>query len=72
MSKKQSCLFQWDQMINFTKNENENGKTDYINKTCVDLDVDIETNIKNIACLGNTMMSLCTKQHLSNIWGSNH
>ena len=54
-------------MINFTKNENENGKIDHINKTCVDLDVDIETNIKNIACLGNTMMSLCTKQHLSNI-----
>ena len=31
--------------------------------------VDKERNIENIACLGKTM-SLCIKQHLSNIWDS--
>ena len=31
--------------------------------------VDIETNIENVACLGKTI-SLCDKEHLSNIWGS--
>ena len=35
----------------------------------MDQDVDIVTNIENIACLGKTM-SLCNKKHLSNIWGS--
>ena len=33
--------------------------------------MDIEKNIKDIACLGKTM-PLCNKQHLSNIWGSVH
>ena len=31
--------------------------------------MDIETNIQNIACLGDAM-PLCNKHHLSNIWGS--
>ena len=56
-------------MINWNKNENHNGKIDQINKTSIDQDVDIETNIENIACLGKAT-SLCNKQHLSNIWGS--
>ena len=32
----------------------------------IDQDVDMETNIENLACLGKTT-SLCNKQHLSNI-----
>ena len=51
------------------KNENYNGKIDYINKTYIDQNVDIETNIENIARLGKTT-SLCNKQHLSNRQGS--
>ena len=69
MSKKHVCLYQWDYMINCNENENDNGKVDHINKTNIDQNVDIETNIENIAYLGKTM-SLCNKQHLSNIWGS--
>ena len=53
-------------MINCNENENDNDKVDYTNKTNINKDVDIETNIENIACLGKTM-SLCNKQHLSNI-----
>ena len=34
----------------------------------IDLDVDMDTNIQNIAYLGK-IMSLCNKQHLSNIRG---
>ena len=52
-------------------NCNENEKTDPINKTKIDQRVDIETNIQNIAFLGNRI-SLCNKQDLSNIWGSIH
>ena len=62
MSKKQVFLCQWDYMINFNENGNDNEKTDHIN---------IETNIQNIVCLGKTI-PLCNKQHLSNIWGSIH
>ena len=50
-------------------NENDNGTIGHINKTYIDQDVDIVTNIENIAYLGKTM-SLCNKQHLSNICGS--
>ena len=46
-------------MISCNENENDNGKADH-------QDVDIETNIENIDCLGKTM-SLCHKQHLNNI-----
>ena len=53
-------------MINCNENENENGKKNHINQKYIDQDVDIETNIENIACLGKTM-SLCNKQQLSNI-----
>ena len=53
-------------MINCNENENDNGKIDQINKTYIDLDVGVETNIENMACLGKTM-SLCNKQHLRNI-----
>ena len=56
-------------MINYNENENDNDKRDHINKTYRDQDVDIETNIENIVCLGKTMY-LCNKQQLSNIWGS--
>ena len=69
MSNKQVCLYQWDYMINCNENENDNDKVDYTNKTNINEDIEIETNIENIACLGKTM-SLCNKQHLSNIWGS--
>ena len=71
MSKKQVCLYHWDYMINCNENQNDNGKKGHINKTYIDQDVDIETNIENIACLGMAML-LCNKQHLSNIWGSVH
>ena len=69
MSQKQVCLYHWDCMINFNENENDNSKIDDINKKYIDQDVDIETNKENTACLGKTM-SLCNKQHLSNIWSS--
>ena len=69
MSKKQVYLYQWHYMINCNENENYNGKIDRINKTYIDQDLDMETNIENTACLSKTM-SLCDKQHLSNIWGS--
>ena len=42
-------------MINCNKNENDNGKIDHINKTQIDLDLDIETNIQSIARLCKTM-----------------
>ena len=35
------------------------------NKTYRDQDVDIETNIQNVACHGKTIF-LCNKQHLGN------
>ena len=56
-------------MINCNENENNNGEIDCINKTYIDQDLYMETNIENTACLCKTM-SLCNKQHLSNIWGS--
>ena len=68
MFKKQVCLYQWDNMINSNENENDTDKTDHKNKTYRGQDVDKETNIENIVCVGKTM-SLCNKQHLSNIWG---
>ena len=37
----------------------------------MDQDIDIETNIQNMACLGKTI-PLCDTQHLSNIWDSIH
>ena len=40
---------------NCYENENDNGKTDHINKTSIDLHIDIKTNIQNAACLGKTM-----------------
>ena len=33
------------------------------------LEVDMDTNIQNITYLGK-IMSVCNKQHLSNIWAS--
>ena len=48
---------------------NDNGKRNHINKTHIDQDVDIETNIENIGCIGKTL-SLCNQQHLSKIWDS--
>ena len=53
-------------MINCDVNENDNCKRDHINMTYIDRDVDMETNIENIGCIGKTM-SLYSKQHLSNI-----
>ena len=53
-------------MINSNENENDTDKTDHKNKTYRGPDVDKETNIENIVCVGKTM-SLCNKQHLSNI-----
>ena len=53
-------------MINCNEGENDNDKIDHINKTYSAQDVDIETDTENIVCLGKTM-SLCNKQHLSNI-----
>ena len=38
-------------MIDCNENENNNEKIDRINKTYIDQDVDIETNMQNIGCL---------------------
>ena len=48
-------MFQWEYMINFDENEDQNGKTDHIKKPKIDLEVVVETNIQNIACLCKTM-----------------
>ena len=53
-------------MINCNKNDNHNGKIDHINKTQIEPEVDIETNVQNTACLGKTMF-LCNKQYINNI-----
>ena len=52
MSKKQICLYQWDFMINCYENENDNDKVDHLNKTNINEDVDKETSIGYIVCLG--------------------
>ena len=56
-------------MINCNENINYTGTIDHINKTYIDQNINIETNLENLACIGKTM-SLCIKQHLSNIRGS--
>ena len=56
MSKKQVFLPQWDYIINC--NENDNEKTDHINKTSTDQDPNIETDIRNIACLSKIISIL--------------
>ena len=38
--------------------ENDNGQVNHINKTLIDLDVGLETNIHNAACLCKTIFSL--------------
>ena len=53
-------------MLNCNENEYDNSTIDHINKTYIDQDVDMERNIEHVACLGKTI-SLCIKQHLSNI-----
>ena len=45
-------------MINCNKNDNDNGKADHIDKKYIDQDVDIETNIENIVCLGKILLSM--------------
>ena len=69
MPEKQVCLYDRDDLINRSENENGNGRILHVNKKYIDWDVNIETNIENIACLGKTM-SLRNKQHSSNIWDS--
>ena len=71
MSKNQVFLCEWSYMINFNENENDKEKTDRMNKTWIDQDLDIVTNVQNITCLGKRM-PLCNKQRISNIWGSIH
>ena len=55
-------------MINCNDNENDNEKQIL---WIIDLDVDMDTNKHNIACHGK-VMSICNKQHVSNIWTSVH
>ena len=69
LSNKQVCLYQWDYMINWNKNEKNNCRINQANKKYIDEDVDIEANVERIACLNKTT-SPCNKHHLSNIWGS--
>ena len=71
MSKKQLCLWQWDDIFNCIENDNDNGKVYHLNKTKIDLVIDIETDIQNKVCLFKTIPQ-CNKQHLSNISGSMH
>ena len=42
--------------------ESDNGKIHHINQILIGLDVDTETNVHNVACLGKTMF-LYSKQH---------
>ena len=58
MSKKHVLLSQWDYIISCNENENDNEKIDHINKTQIDQDPNIETDIKNIACLSKIMSIL--------------
>ena len=61
-------LFSWDYTINCNENENDNVIDviiDVINRPRRDM----ETNTQNMAC---KIMSLCTKQYLSNNWDSTH
>ena len=44
---------------------------DHVNKISQDLDVDIDTNLQNIAC-PSKIMSTCNKQNLNNISSSIH
>ena len=53
-------------MINCNENENNNEKQII---WLVHLDEAMDTSIQNIAYLGE-IMSVCNKQHLSNIWSS--
>ena len=53
-------------MINCNENENDNDKIDHINKTYRNQDVDIETNIENIVCLGKTMFEAQLVKKVSN------
>ena len=55
MSRKQVCLYQWDRMINCNEIESDNNKIDHKNKTYRSQDVDKETNIEKIVCLGKRM-----------------
>ena len=55
MPKTQVCLYHLDYMINCNENKNNNSKTDNMNKTSIDQDVDIETNIENTVCLSKTV-----------------
>ena len=51
-------------MINCNENEDDNGTINYIIKTYIDQDVDIETNKENIAGLDKAMSLTRLKQHL--------
>ena len=55
MPKTQVCLYHLDYMINCNENKNDNGKIDHMNKTYIDQDVDIETNMENTVCLSKTV-----------------
>ena len=52
-------------MINCNENENEIEKQIM---QLIDIEADMVTNKQNIGYLGK-IMSMCNKQHLSNIWG---
>ena len=39
----------------------------HTNKTQIDLDIEMNTNIQNLTCLGNVTMFVHNKQQLSNI-----
>ena len=51
-------------MINFNENEDDNGTINHIIKTYIDQDVDIGTNIENVAGLDKAMSLTTLKQHL--------
>ena len=46
-------------------------KIDYKDMRKIDLSLDIDPNKLNIKC-SSTMMVICIKQHLSNVWSSIH
>ena len=61
-------MFQWEYMINFDENGDQNGKIDHIKKPKIDLEVVVETSIQNIACLCKTMSRERERESWKQCW----
>ena len=66
-------LYSKNYSINHNENNDEHEKTDYIDRTEIDLGLDMDTNTVNTrSVVSQYMMCVCIKQHLSNISNSIH